>query len=1041
MANKADGTIYINTAIDTDGFTAGGKEVEAAARRMAKSVSGIGDSAKLALQKQTDAFVKQNQMLAQQEQKVQSLKDKLKGMESQQIPTSEYKNLETEMEKLDAEFEKLGEKQRDLIASGFSEEDAYRMVSGDLEKVGAAMDKVIAKQQQMKDAGTAYVMPDTSKTEQSLAAAEQRLAQMNNTLGSSYESLKQKIASYNAEILNTAKTNLQKTFSGITSSVKKCAAAFIRLNKNMKTANSTTGTSLLTILKYSLGLRGLYALFSKMRSAASDGFKNLAQYSSSTNASISSLMSALAQLKNSLATAFSPILSVVAPILTSFINLLSRAITYVGMFFAALTGQKSFTKAVAVQEDYAASLGDTSSNAKKAQKSLQGYLSGLDEVRKYEEDSDSGDSGSSGGYTGPSAGEMFETVPIENSISDLADKAKEIFEKIFTPFRQAWEQEGQKTIEAAKYAFNSLGEIAVSVGKSMLEVWTNGTGTQMLSTMLQIAQHLFTIVGNIASRLDDAWNTADVGTTIMQNIANAAQAVLDFINRIASATETWSENLDFYPLLQAIASLTGSLSPLIQTIGSVLGNMYTTIILPMARYLIETALPWITTKISELFSFLSENQWIIEGVGAALLTAFAASKILPLITGIIVGVQGLITVLGEAGLMGVLSTLFPAIESIVTTLGGSLTLAIVAAIGAGILLITNWDKVKETALMLWENVLKPFADYIKNGFTEVWEKILNPALEYIFKTIVPSVISVFEQLWNEVLVPLGEFIASVLKPIFEKLSAVLKILWENIILPLAEAVGGVFAAAFEGIVAILSKTVIPVVSNLIAVFQFLWNNVLSPLIDFMSGTFGPVFETVCGNIGDLIRDIQGIFEGLIEFITGVFTLDWETAWTGIKDIFANVFSGLADIAKIPINAIIGAFNAVLSVVNGVISKINSISFKITVPNWVPGIGGSWWGFNGFNIPRVGTIPYLASGAVIPPNAPFTAVLGDQKHGTNIETPEDLLRKIVREESSNAGFKGEIKIPITLNGRTLFEAIIDEAMLARVQSGRNPFEMA
>lgn len=84
------------------------------------------------------------------------------------------------------------------------------------------------------------------------------------------------------------------------------------------------------------------------------GINNLAQYSSATNASISSMMSALTQLQNSLATAFAPILSVVAPILTAFMNMLSKAITYIGMFIAALTGQKSFTKAKAVQEDYVA---------------------------------------------------------------------------------------------------------------------------------------------------------------------------------------------------------------------------------------------------------------------------------------------------------------------------------------------------------------------------------------------------------------------------------------------------------------------------------------------------------------------------------------------------------------------------------------------------------------------------------------------------------------------------------------------------------------
>ena len=105
---------------------------------------------------------------------------------------------------------------------------------------------------------------------------------------------------------------------------------------------------------------------------------------------------------------------------------------------------------------------------------------------------------------------MFETVPIENSISGLAGKAKEIFAQIFKPFQQAWEREGQATVNAALYALNNLGTLAKSVGLSMLEVWTNGTGVQIISTMLQIAQNLLLTAGNIAARFREAWNTNQV---------------------------------------------------------------------------------------------------------------------------------------------------------------------------------------------------------------------------------------------------------------------------------------------------------------------------------------------------------------------------------------------------------------------------------------------------------------------------------------------------------------------------------------------------
>lgn len=82
---------------------------------------------------------------------------------------------------------------------------------------------------------------------------------------------------------------------------------------------------------------------------------------------------------------------------------------------------------------------------------------------------------------------------------------------------------------------------------------------------------------------------------------------------------------------------------------------------------------------------------------------------------------------------------------------------------------------------------------------------------------------------------------------------------------------------------------------------------------------------------------------------------------------------------------------------------------------------------------------LATGAVIPPNAPFMAMLGDQKHGNNLEMPEDLLRKVIREESGS-GRGGSYLFQGMINRRVLFEEMIDEAKLQQTTTGRNPFAL-
>ena len=135
--------------------------------------------------------------------------------------------------------------------------------------------------------------------------------------------------------------------------------------------------------------------------------------------------------------------------------------------------------------------------------------------------------------------------------------------------------------------------------------------------------------------------------------------------------------------------------------------------------------------------------------------------------------------------------------------------------------------------------------------------------------------------------------------------------------------------------------------------------------------------------------VQNIFQGLLKFIKGVFTGDWKLAWEGVKDIFKGVWNTIVSIVE-------GAINLIISAINWCINQINKI--HVDVPDWVTELTGMT-GF-GFSIPNLSkvSIPRLATGAVIPPNSEFLAMLGDQRSGNNIEAPESLIRQIVREES-------------------------------------------
>lgn len=182
---------------------------------------------------------------------------------------------------------------------------------------------------------------------------------------------------------------------------------------------------------------------------------------------------------------------------------------------------------------------------------------------------------------------------------------------------------------------------------------------------------------------------------------------------------------------------------------------------------------------------------------------------------------------------------------------------------------------------------------------------------------------------------------------------------------------GIAAAAVAAAALLIYKNwdrIAPILQKIGDRFAEFWQTVkpqLEPFVEFvekiasyLKKTFGPVVEEIFNFAGEFIVgtfDTIGVaidalltmFEGIISFLSGVFKTDWESVWNGCKEFVGTAFSGLADMVKVPINAVI-------SIVNGAISKINSIHF--TVPEWVPGIGGKGW--EGLNIPQ---IPTLAKG--------------------------------------------------------------------------------
>jgi archaellum component FlaC len=183
-----------------------------------------------------------------------------------------------------------------------------------------------------------------------------------------------------------------------------------------------------------------------------------------------------------------------------------------------------------------------------------------------------------------------------------------------------------------------------------------------------------------------------------------------------------------------------------------------------------------------------------------------------------------------------------------------------------------------------------------------------------------------------------------------------------------------------------------------------WLQSKSPLL-------ASIFQTYGKFVSDVYKNIKDILKGVIDFIVGVFTGDWTKTWQGVTEIFRGIWNNIVAIIESAINFIIDGINLL-------ISALNTIHFEI--PDWVPLIGGKSFGIS---IPLVSQValPRLAEGAVIPPNREFMAVLGDQKSGTNIETPLETMVQAFKQAMNESGGRSQTII-LQLNGREFARAV-------------------
>lgn len=521
-----------------------------------------------------------------------SLKDRTKEFQIKagiKVPTEEYKNVISDIDKVQAKLDRYYERRDKAEYLGVDKEsNSWRGLAYDIEGAERKLKMYQADKKMMETDGTDVQRPVSLKSILGGAA------------GSVAKGFGGALKGVTSGVKSLASGLIQKASGAFGALIQKFATGIPILKRTRSSFNGlgTAGKGLGGILK-TIGMTAKFMFASfVIRGAingAKEGFQNLAQYSSSTNASLSMLMSSLTQLKNSLATAFAPILDVVAPILNQFLQMIIRAVNAVGQLMGALTGKSTIVRAKKVNQDYAASLNGTSkglknnaSNANKAQKEAEKYkrtLLGFDQINKMDDNSSS-DTGSSGGAdTGALGGvdNMFETTAVNSKFKDLAKLIKD-----------SWKNAD----------FTEIGAI---VGRKLNAALQNIPWDEIKSTANRIAKSIATFLNGFIETTD--WGL--VGSTISQGLNTA----FGFVN-------TFALNFHWKSLGQAISDgINGAVAAFdAATAGQTISNVVKGILDTFITAVENTDWQQVGKKVQELLVNIDWNgvvSRLSEAIGAA----------------------------------------------------------------------------------------------------------------------------------------------------------------------------------------------------------------------------------------------------------------------------------------------------------------------------------------------------------------------------------------------------------------------------------------
>ena len=981
--------------------------------------------------------------------KVEAATDEWNKTKDANMMTDEYTNKLKELTSLEAKLESIKEKAQKMSAVGASSQ-SWTSLYYDADLLEKKITQIITELQTMIQTGSAFRF-STGDSVGELDALSNRLVKLAESMGQ---------IKGEPENIKTSVSGLLRVVHNFCTSAQKGLARVIKLFKNLGKTSKHTGKSThkslrqiyRDILMLGFGVGSTLFLMRRLRNIFIDTFKEMALQIPEVNDQVSFFVRTLNQLKGSVGTAFQPIVTMVIPALNQLSAALVNAMNALGRFFATLNGQGYIYKFTAAQVDYAESLKDTAGAAKKAQKSLMGF----DEINRLN-DEDSGGAGES--PIGTWEKEMLngmstlaELIKQAWSTGDFYEVGQYIGEKLLDALTiaDAWitgkgyafaEKIGKSLATLINGVIDTEG-LATKIGKTIADAlnmalfglntflkttdwinlgqfiadWANSSVTYFKWSLLgQTIGNLITAGVNTWWQFVGEFDFSKLGSKIAFAINSMFRTILSPDALGLNTAEKLGQ-----AITKTVRGILETLTTAInetdwaavgQTIGEVLGNIDWGAIAWDVVKLVGA----IVKAIAEAFISWTETDPISAGIATMLGLALGAVNIGASITGILLKFAPLLEATGS--LSKIFELVSTKIGTIVSVVGGvmSIITGVVMAISNFFAMLGNGFSWVNEILMILGIALTAIGVILVTGISGAAAGVVGAIAAVI--AIIATVVVLVKQYGTEILAFLNDVGIGIVETIQMVIDTVIIII-TGIITLATTLIGGAVALvgtilsalvgivtsvllAVAGVVATVLQAIIGTISGILASIRVIVVTLLQAGYTFIVTILQLIVALITGNFG-AIRNI--IASGISNFVSVI-----SNGWAAIKNVWSNtlnsissstraIWNGISNTIKGVINGIIGFVNGMI---RGIVSGINAVigvlnRFKVKIPSWVPQFGGQSFGFNLANI-SAPQIPRLAEGGVIPPNKEFMAILGDQKHGTNIEAPLDTIKQAVGEE--------------------------------------------